>query len=117
MVLRLTEGRTPWVPLGTTAQLLTFAFFLDCSLCDITQRKMVVSHRRFGTTNRFPLQGSNSQKRMHSSWTAHSGILCSVKWWLVTDVSGQPIGSRYKVRTVKKECIILGLLTLGYYAV
>jgi hypothetical protein len=39
----------------------------------------------------------------NSSWTAHSGILLSVDWWLVNDVSGQPIASLYKGRLVKEE--------------
>ena len=44
--------------------------------------------------------------------TAHSGILRRVKWWLVTDVSGQPIVFHCKFRTVKKESVLLGLLIL-----
>jgi hypothetical protein len=57
---------------------------------DITQRRVVIGYRRFGTKYR-------------SQDLRSSGILRSVVWWLLTDVSGQNIGP--------KICALL-----GYYA-
>jgi hypothetical protein len=37
-------------------------------LCGITQRRMVILYRRFGTTYWSHLQGSTSSRRNHSSW-------------------------------------------------
>jgi hypothetical protein len=39
-----------------------------CALMDITQRRMVILYRRFGTTYRSHLQGSKSPRRFLDPW-------------------------------------------------
>jgi hypothetical protein len=99
-VLRLTGGRTPWVPLGTTAHLLTFTFFLDCSLWDITQRQMML----VTDVSEQPLCSHYKVRTVKKCIILGLLILLDItqrKFQLVVDVSGQPIRSHYKGRTVQ----------------